>query len=200
MTARAACFLAIWIAAGCDREPVELGFWFEPVSYSSPRIGDPISAAELAAIESIAREEIAGAFAPFRVIVSDNHAARYSVRVVPAVKDDRLQRGGDVAGASNAMPGLGGNGRVSFEFLANGAMVFSPPTATREDVLDAVGRGIGRVAIHEFLHQLLPKTPIHDSRDARTYEGNSPALLDGYFGELHWGLAKPPLEQRVGKR
>lgn len=200
MIARLGCALGIWLAAGCARSPVELGFWLEHVSYSSSRIGAPISPAELATIESIARAEIARAFTPFGAIVSGNHAARYSVRVVPALKDERLQRGGDVAGASHGITGLGGNGRVSFAFLANGAMVFSPDTAGRAQVLEALGRGIGRVAIHEFVHQLLPEAPIHDSHDTHSYEGNSPALVEGYFGELHWGLAEPLLDQKLGKR
>ena len=49
-------------------------------------------------------------------------------------------------------------------------------------------------------HQLLPKAPIHDSRDSYSYEGNSPALHEGYFEDLHWGIAQPWLERQVGKR
>jgi hypothetical protein len=184
----------------CSNGPVELAFWIEPVAYSSPRIGGPITAQEFAVIDSIARTEIARAFAPYNLVVTANRHARYSVRVVPALKDERLQRGGNVAGASRGIPGFGGSGAVSFEFVANGAMVFSPETASRAEVIAALGRGLGRVAIHELLHQLLPKTPIHDSRDPNSYEGNSPALVEGYFGDLHWGLAEPLLEKRVGKR
>ena len=126
--------------------------------------------------------------------------ARYRVRVVPALKDDRLQRAGDVAGSSRGIPGFGGSGAVNFRFVANGAMVFSPEKASRADVIAALGRGMGRVAIHEFLHQLLPKAPIHDSHDTHSYEGNSPALVEGYFGELHWGIAEPLLEERLRRR
>ena len=104
------------------------------------------------------------------------------------------------AGASRGIPGFGGSGAVNFEFVANGAMVFSPETASRATVIEALGRGIGRVAIHEFLHQLLPKAPIHDSRDTRSYEGNSPALVEGYFDDLHWGFAEPLLKKRIGRR
>ena len=43
-------------------------------------------------------------------------------------------------------------------------MVFAPDDADRAAMIEALGRGIGRVAIHEFLHQLLPKKAIHDSR------------------------------------
>jgi hypothetical protein len=193
----------LWIVIatmGCERRPVELGFWLEPVAYASSRLGDPVTPAELATIESIAREEIQKAFDGFDVMVSDNRQARHSVRVVPALKDQRLRRDADVAGASRGMAGLGGSGAVSFEYLANGATVFSPDTAGRAQVIEALGRGIGRVAIHEFLHQLLPRFPIHDSRDPYTYEGNSPATMEGYFHDLRWGIAEPLLEQRLGRR
>ena len=184
----------------CSRSPVELAFWFEPVAYSSPRLGDPITSAELVMIETVARAEIAKAFGRFDIVLSDNRQARYSVRVAPQVQDERLLRGGDVAGASRGVSGLGGSGAVSFKYLANGAMVFSPESASRAQVIEALGRGIGRVAIHEFLHQLLPKFPIHDSRDPRTYEGNSPGVQQGYFDDLEWGIAEPLLDQRLGRR
>jgi hypothetical protein len=184
----------------CAQGPVELGFWIEEVSYTSPRIGDPVSPSELATIDAVARAEIGKAFEPFGAALSANRAARYSVRVVQGLKDERLKRGGDVAGSSRAIPGFGGSGAVNFLFVANGAMVFSPEDASRAEVIAALGRGVGRVAIHEFLHQLLPKTPIHDSHDTHSYEGNSPALLEGYFEDLHWGFTRPLLEERIGRR
>ena len=98
------------------------------------------------------------------------------------------------------MAGFGGSGAVNFEYVANGAMVFSPDDASRAMVIDAIGRGVGRVAIHEFLHQLLPKFAVHDSKDRESYEGNSPALIEGYFGDLHWDIARPALEQRISRR
>lgn len=198
--ARVACALGICVSAGCSQGPVELGFWIEPVSYQSPRIGDPITPTELASIDKIARAEISKAFEPFNALVSANRVARYSVRVVPELKDERLKRGGDVAGSSRGIPGFGGSGAVNFKYVANGAMVFSPETASRAELIAALGRGIGRVAIHEFLHQLLPKAPIHDSRDTHSYEGNSPALVEGYVDDLHWGIAESLLEKRLSRR
>ena len=199
MRGLAALCLGVSLAA-CARGPVELGFWIDPVAYQSRRIGGPITSTELATIDTIARTEISNAFAPYNAVVSANRAARYSVRVVPALTDERLKRGGDIAGSSRGVAGFGGSGAVNFKYVANGAMVFSPETASRADVLAALGRGMGRVAIHEFLHQLLPKAPIHDSHDTRSYEGNSPALVEGYFDDLHWGIAEPWLDQRLGKR
>ena len=119
---------------------------------------------------------------------------------MPFLKDERLKRNGTNAGESRAIAGFGGSGAVNFEYVANGAMIFSPESASRAEVIEAIGRGTGRVAIHEFLHQLMPKAAIHDSKDPRSYEGNSPALAEGYFGDLHWDIAAPWLRQRVGSR
>ena len=196
-----ACSVGLSAAVACTRGPIELGFWIEPVSYVSPRLGDPITGTELATIETIARAEIATAFERFDVVLSGNRQARYHVRVVQQLREERFRRReANVAGASRGVSGLGGSGAVNFEFVASGAMVFSPETASRVEMIEALGRGIGRVAIHEFLHLLLPKTPIHDSRDPLSYEGNSPALVEGYFSDLHWGMAEPLLEARLGRR
>ena len=191
--------LAVVLSA-CGPRPVELGFWIEPVTYSSARLGGPFSAVELKTIDTLARTEIEQAFQRFDVVVTGNRDARFTVVVVPTLKDKRLVRGGTHAGESRAVAGFGGSGAVSFEYLANGAMVFAPDDASRAEVIAAFGRGIGRVAIHEFLHQLLPKFALHDSKDAESYEGNSPALIEGYFGDLHWDIAGPALEQRLKRR
>jgi hypothetical protein len=185
----------------CERRPVELGFWIESVTYSSPRLGGPVSAAELKTIDAIARAEIEQAFQRFEVTVTGNRNARFRVVVIPALRDNKLlRRSGTYAGESRAVAGFGGSGAVSFEYVANGAMVFAPDDASRAEMIAALGRGIGRVAIHEFLHQLLPKFPTHDSKDRESYEGNSPALIEGYFGDLHWDIAAAALEQRLKRR
>jgi hypothetical protein len=195
-----ALVLCVWVAS-CSRGPVELGFWIDPVSYQSSRIGDPLTPTELATVHQIARAEIDKAFQPFNVVISHNRNARYSVRVVPQLKDERFRRrSANVAGWARGLPGFGGSGAVNFEYVANGAMVYSPDSASRAAVIEALGRGVGRVAIHEFLHQLLPKAPIDDSRDPRSYEGNSAANVEGYFDDLHWGFAEPLLEKRLGRR
>jgi hypothetical protein len=177
-----------------------LGFWIEKVEYQSPRIGEPLTPSEFAAIDRVARAEIDRAFAEYDVTINDDRNARYKVAVLRSLKDERLIRGGTYAGESRAIAGFGGSGAVNFEYVANGAMVFAPESATRADIIDAIGRGVGRVAIHEFLHQLLPKSPLHDSKDPRSYEGNSPALREGYFGDLHWGIAEPWLREDLKRR
>lgn len=145
---------ALLVLPACAPRPVELGFWMQPQTYESPRIGDPISAAEYAAIDQTARNEITTAFAAFDVSLTANQGARYRVVVTPQLTDRRmLRRSSTYAGESRAVAGFGGSGAVNFEYLANGAMVFAPESASRAMVIEALGRGIGRVAIHEFLHQ-----------------------------------------------
>ena len=188
------------LVTACGPRPVVLGFWIEKVEYQSPRIGEPLTTTEFATIDRVARAEIGRAFADYDVTINDDRNARYKVAVLSRLKDERLIWGGTYAGESRAIAGFGGSGAVNFEYVANGAMVFASASASRADIIDAIGRGVGRVAIHEFLHQLLPKSPIHDSKDPRSYEGNSPALREGYFGDLHWGIAQPWLGGDLKRR
>ena len=44
------------------------------------------------------------------------------------------------------------------------------------------------------------KSPIHDSKDIHSYEGNSPAIVEGYFGDVHWDIAAPWLDTRLKRR
>jgi len=193
--------LSVSAASSCAPRPVELGFWIEPQSYQSPRIGDPITPVEYATIDRVAREEIARAFARYDVTISSNQNARFKVVVLQQLRDQRmLRRQSTYAGESRAVAGFGGSGAVNFEYVANGAMVFSPDHDSRATVIDAIGRGIGRVAIHEFLHQLLPKAAIDGSKDGHSYEGNTAATAEGYFGELHWDIAAPWLDARLRRR
>ena len=201
MTARWLTLCLCVSAAACAPRPVELGFWIESQPYQSPRIGEPISAVEFATIDRIARAEIATAFAPYDVTISSNHDARFKVAVLPALRDQRmLRRRSTYAGESRAVAGFGGSGAVNFEYVANGATVFSPDAASRATVIEAIGRGLGRVAIHEFLHQLLPKAAIDGSTEIRSYEGNTAAMVEGYFGDLHWDVAAPWLRERLKPR
>lgn len=192
--------LVVGAVAACAQRPIELGFWLEPINYQSPRIGEPITAAEYFVIDNGARAEITRAFSDYVVHVTTNRRARYRIAVRQRVRLDPILKGGDVAGASRGIGGLGGTGSVSFEFIANSAMAVSPASATRAEVIEIIGRGIGRVAIHEFLHQLLPGKPIHDSRDPYSYEGSNPTRVDGFFGELHWDIAGPWLNDRLERR
>jgi hypothetical protein len=191
---------AVWTLAERGRPPaLEAGFWFEPVAFRSARLRGAITSVDLAAIEDVARGEVTRAFSGLPILVSARRDATYRVRVVQAVYDPRMRGRWAVAGASHVVPGLGGQGEVSFEFLAGGATAQSPEQATRAEIVAAIGRGIGRTAVHEFTHQLLPRALIHDSQDVRSYEYDSAARPEQYFGEMRWNLARPLLEERLAR-
>ena len=201
MWTRCAAVSVCALLAACGPRPVELGFWLAPLSYQSPRIGEPVTQSEFAIIDAAARAEIAEAFKDFAVTITTSRNARFKVEVVRQLKDwGRSSSMGNWAGQSRAVAGFGGSGAVNFEFVANGAMVFAPPEASRAQVIAAIGRGVGRVAIHEFTHQLLPKQPVDSSPDPSSYEGNTAAVREGYYGTLHWDIARPWLEARLKRK
>jgi len=187
------------LVAACGPRAVELGFWFEPVAFTSPRLGAAISADELAAIEALARAEIVKAFQDFDVTLTGNRHARYKVAVLQRLRDERMLRSADVAGQSRFMSGFGGSGSVSFHFVASAATVFAPETADRATILEALGRAVGRTAVHEFAHQLAPRTPIHATRNPNSYEHGT-ASVGQYFGDMRWDIARPELERRLKRR
>jgi hypothetical protein len=178
---------------------VEVGVWFEPVTYHSHHLGGPISATDLEAIEATARSEVAEAFREYPVTVSDNRDARYRVAVVQRVLERRLRREADVAGESRAIAGFGGSGAVNFSLLASGAVACAPDTADRHAIVEAIGRGVGRTAVHELVHQLLPSAPIHATTDVDSYEYYSASRCERYFGEMRWSVAVPLLRSRFAR-
>jgi hypothetical protein len=78
------------------------------------------------------------------------------------------------------------------------ALSYAPSDADRATVVESIGRGIGRVAAHEFAHQILPGADLHASGGPGNYEyasADRPAL---FHGRLAWGLAGPLLASRLG--
>ena len=194
--------IALSLVAGYARvrapRVAEAGFWFEEISYESRRLGR-LSDADLHAIETLARAELSAAFRGLRVHVSDRHEARYRLQVVQDAQDPRFKRPVGVAGQSRAIAGLGGSGVVSFLFLASAAEGYVPEGSDRDRVVEAIGRGIGRTAVHEFTHQLLPKVQIHASRDDRSYEFASAVRPAQFAGPMRWDLAWPLLRKELGE-
>jgi hypothetical protein len=187
------------LAAGCGgSRVVQAGLYFEPVSFSSPALGGPLTAGDVEIIERTARGEVAHAFAGWPIEVGRGRQGRYRVAVVPSVRDPRYRTEMFVAGQSRAMTGVGGQGAVNFSLLAAAAVACVPAGAARGDVLAAIGRGVGRAAVHEFTHQLLPTAPIHDTRDPASFEYASASRCEQYVGEMHWDLAGPLLRRRFG--
>lgn len=189
-----------WALAGRARPGVvEAGFWFDEIAFRSVRLGGALTREDVRAIEAAARAELDRAFAGLPIRVTDRRDATFRIRVAQEVRDRRLRGNWGVAGESFAVPGLGGHATVSFLFLASGATAQAAEDISRGDLLAAIGRGIGRTAVHELAHLILPNAPIHDSTDVRSYEFDSAARREQYFGEMHWALARPWLEERLGR-
>jgi len=184
----------------CGERIVDAGFWFERVTVESSRLGGSLTPEDLHTIKSVATSEVASAFSGLRIAFSERRNATYCVRVVQELHDFRFprQRGGP-AGQSHAISGLGGSGAVNFELLASNAIGYAPPTASRAEIIAAIGKGVGRAAVHEFAHQLLPTATIDGSTNVRSYEYGFASRREQYYGELQWDLAWPMLQKRIGK-
>ena len=185
-----------WTVVGCAPRVAHAGFWFEDVSYESPGVGS-LTPEDLETIGIIARAELIEAFSGLRFALSQRRDATYRVRVVQQLLDNRFRRHVEVAGHSLGITGLGGQGAVSMSFLASSAVAYAPADVTRAELIEAIGRGVGRAAVHEFTHQLLPRASIH-STNIHSYEYTSAARPEQYFGDMHWDLALPLLRQRFG--
>ena len=177
----------------------DVGFWFEDISFDCPPLvsagyGGPLTESEKGRIRDIASSEVRGAFAGLRIRFSENRDAHYRVRVVQEF--DPATKG--AAGATYVLPLLGGSSSVNFLFLATQATWHTPSGSDRATVVDAIGRGIGRSAVHEFLHQLLPKLNIHDSKDDRSYEFAYSSRPAQFYGQMRFDIARPALLGRFG--
>lgn len=189
---------AVWLACAPSRcRTLEAAFWFEDVTFASERLGGPLTKQDVETIASLARAEVARAFTGLNIAFTDRRDATHRVRVVQELRDMRLLRDTWIPAESRAMAGLGGQGSVSFSWLAGSALVYAPEDASRAVLLEAIARGIGRSAVHEFVHIILPRAPIHDSRDIGSYEYRSAARREQYFGEMRWDLAWPLLQARL---
>ena len=60
----------------------DAGFWFEDVNFASPRLGAPVTSAEIETIARVARSELAKAFQGLPMTLSDRRDATYRVGVV----------------------------------------------------------------------------------------------------------------------
>lgn len=187
------------LGAACHQRPAALGFWFEDVTFASPLLGGALTADDLRVIESVARDELAIAFRGVDVILNDRRDARYRVRVTQTLVENRTRRHAVVAGESRGVSWLGGFGSVNFTYFASGAMVFAPPHASREDLIAAIGRGLGRGAAHEFAHQLV-RGNIHASADRGSYEYYAASRVEQYYGPIHWSSAASALKVGVRPR
>ena len=162
------------------------------------RLAGPLTRGEADAIESVARAELRRAFAPFRVDVVDRDGAFWRVRVVHEIVPQAHALAG--VGESVALGPLGGGGFVDFVAIATQAVRYAPVAATRPQIVDAIGRGIGRVAAHELGHQILGPTSAHNDLDGHAYENGTPERAAQYYGELRWTTWQARLAATLGMR
>ena len=184
---------------------VTAGFWFEDGMtfdlHDPKRMGGPLTPEEQQRIVTIARGEVEHAFAEFRIDVNDRKDAFYRVAVSQIIRPSRRStaRYSGASGQSLVLGPLGGSGVVNFYLLAAQAMAFAPAAATRADIVDAIGRGVGRAAVHEFAHQILPHGPMHNTGDEASYEYWSANRKAQYYGAMHWSVARPKLVERLAR-
>lgn len=195
-----ACMVVL--SARARRQPIDVGFWFEPVSYDATevlvdRLGGPLADPDLARIRAVALEELQRVFGGTRVVVTERPEATHRIRVVQELRNPRFARVPGPAGESRALPGLGGQSTVSFRTLANNAIRYAPPGTARHEMVLAIGRGVGRTAVHELAHQLLGSLDLHRTTDRTSYEYRSASRPEHYYGRLHWAFVWPELERRI---
>ena len=164
-------------------------------------LGGPLTPAEAATIMQVSRDEVGQAFSPLRIRFTDEGRAFWRVAVVPAVTprapNGRAMR--NAAGAAYTFGMLGGAAFLSFNTLAIKAAVYAPPGVSRQELVQAIGRGLGRSAVHEFAHLVAGSMPIHSDDDGH-YEYDSADRPSQYYGALSWGPAWPLLHSRLGPR
>ena len=197
--------LSLIVLCQCQRSTrvVGAGFWFEGVTFTASeveadRLGGGVDADEMKIIESTALSELRAAFSGFRIAFSGDRHARFKVRVVQTLHNPTIPWGIPPAGESRGIWPIGGIGAVNFRLLASYAIAHAPGGTTRPAKIEAIGRGVGRAAAHEFAHQILGSKDIHHGRDVRSYEYWNADRSEQYYGPMHWDVARPLLEARLG--
>jgi hypothetical protein len=180
---------------------VTAGFRFEAGSYALPeyatrRLGGPLTEPDIESIKEISRREVERAFAGTRMIVTQNADAFWHVEVLQT-----LHETGPLPNAGRALVlgPLGGAGEVSFAILALAAVRLAPAGATRQTIVEGIGRGIGRAAVHELAHQIVATAAMDDNTDPDSYEYSSFDRASQYYGDVHWSGAWPIVQRKIGK-
>jgi hypothetical protein len=176
------------------------GFWFDDFDFAfpgdlEPAFGGHLTPAEIATIKEIANEEVHHAFDGYRMAISETPRSFWRVAVVREL-GFRLPW----AGATISMGPLGGLGRVAFTSVAINALSNAPPGASRQRIVEGIGKGVGRSAVHEFAHQILGSGLLQESDDRNAYECETADRAEQYYGVLRWTTARAALERRIGPR
>jgi hypothetical protein len=194
--------LALGLTACASAPEPTLSFWyadvaFAPLADAAARLGAPLTAEEIRSIERISETELERAFSGLGVRISQRREGFWRVAVLQTLPTVRRLPS---AGQSVALGPFGGAGSVAFGILASTAIQYAPAGASRQVMIEGIGRGIGRAAVHEFAHQILGPAMRDDRDDQNGYEYHSSARASQYYGELHWTMAWPLLQQRIRYR
>src|SRR4029079_3041429 len=184
------------------RAGVDVGFWYEdfPFTFSAPvtaALGGPLTTSDIDAIRRISRDELTHAFSGLKVAFTDGRHAPLTVVVqlsIPRRKGQRLPN----AGETFAMGPLRPRSVIAFTVVLMAAMAHAPAGTTREQLVAGIGRGVGRVAVHELAHGLLGAGAMDNQTDDHSYEYFTHNRSSQYYGELPWSRACPALVDRVG--
>jgi hypothetical protein len=193
-----------------SRATIDAGFWWDEPPFvlsvgDAEKIGGPITADELARIQRISRAEVEHAYEGLRISVTEQHDAFWRVAVVGApltTTRNRITSPFSAAGESRVFGPLGGSGSVAFVMLAHNAIEYAPEGSSRAGIIDGIGRGIGRAAVHELAHQALGLDNVRliDNRsDENSYESDNADRPSQYYGDLRWTTAWPVLKQKFGR-
>jgi hypothetical protein len=176
------------------------GFWYEPNAFRlSPnltrRLGGPLNAGEIDTIVQRSRRELESAYSGLRIAIGEDRGAFWRIQVVQTVQGrSPMPRAGQTIGLGP----LGGLAQLGFAVLAATAMRHAAPDASRQSIVEAIGRGAGRAAVHELAHQILGTVEMDNTSDDQSYEFHSFDRPAQYFGELRWSSAWPLLAAKVG--
>ncbi len=189
---------------------IDAGFWYDDGSIAlsgddAAKIGGPLTAQEMATIRQMSRAEVERALADLRINVTENQNAFWRVSVVGTAPGNASipHYPFASAGESHVFGPLGSWGSVGFLILAHNAIEYAPLSASRQEIVAGIGRGIGRAAVHEFAHMALGSagniTNIDNRTDNTSYEYGNADRPSQYYGELRWTTAWPILEQKFGR-
>ena len=186
------------------RTTIAAGFWFDDAVAAADQfaaeLGGALTPDETTSIERVARLELERAFSGLQISFTDARRGFWRVRVLPSVTftsfNGRMRV--NAAGLSNGFGPLGGSASLNFNTLALNAVRYAPAGASRQQVVEAIGRGIGRAAAHEFAH-LIVQGAIDTRVDENAYEYFSADRASQYYGELRWTNAWPMLQRKIGR-
>jgi hypothetical protein len=189
------CTVAVILLGGCRPRIATAGFWYEDTPFALPaataqQLGGLLTDGELESIKSLSRAEVERAFAGLNLRIVDDRSAFWRIEVVRSL---RARSALPNAGESMPLGFMGGSGAVSFDLVALKAVQYAPAGATRQMIVD----GIGRVAAHELAHQIVNSGAAHNRADQDSYEYPTPDRASQYYGHLRWTTARPLLERRL---